>query len=191
MGSPRGAQVEGKGSRFVSQAKGLLILVLLVVGAAAAGYFFGTYQKFAPLKSVPPGTPGVIEDIASVATVPEQKPAGLKKNYWMHSKGFEHVGYAISVYINGKLVDKVFNPKKVIDIGKYVHPGENQVRFVARVLPDGMRSGSGWHDLTLNIVATERPAGDRYNESDILVSYKRTRDDFKDYDDKVSFVTLE
>ena len=38
--------------------RGIIIVILLVVGAGAGGYFFGTMQKFAPVQNVPAGTAG-------------------------------------------------------------------------------------------------------------------------------------
>ena len=46
--SNEGAQGSTAGATF----KGILVLILLVIAAGAGGYFFGTYQKFAPIKEV-------------------------------------------------------------------------------------------------------------------------------------------
>ncbi|MBI4533303.1 MAG: hypothetical protein HY711_05080 [Candidatus Melainabacteria bacterium] len=185
----------GSSGGVMATAKGMLILILLIVLAGAGGYFFGTYQKFAPVQGVPPGTVGAISDSSSLGgqtPLTMSTPGRLKNQYWIQSKGDQHVGYSIAVFVNGKLVDKFFTPNKTVDISNMVKPGENQVTFQSKLLPAGMRehSGNSAYSLSLDFVSakTIRP---NYTQSDVLLSYKRTAADFEDYNDEMSFVTLE
>lgn len=174
-------------------AKGVLILILLMVLAGAGGYFFGTYQKFAPVQYVAPGTPGATE-LPTGTTAPTTTavaPALLKKKYWLRSDGYDHVGYAITVHVNGQMVDKIYSPGKEVDITRLVKPGENQIRFEAKLLPPGMRTASDWHDLTIDVIGSKLGPGHDYDRSDVLLKYTRKANETEDYDDPLAFVTLE
>lgn len=181
------------GGGAIATAKGMLILVLLIIASGAGGYFFGTYQKFAPVENVAPSSMSLNDQSTSPGqgtTLSLNAPGSLKKKYWLHSSGDEHVGYAISVFVNGQMVDRIFTPNRDIDISKYVKPGENQVTFQAKVLPDGMREHKGNASYFLNISVK---SGDAIGQSGAgeLLNYRRNANEFEDYNDTLDFVTLE
>ena len=191
---------QGSGPKEVL--KGVAILVLLVVGAGFGGYFYGTYQKFAPIQNVAPGTPGAIEHApastattsSSTATV-SSSSSSLKKKYWIHCSGDQHVGYAITVFVNGQLADKFFAPGRDVDITNWVKPGENQVTFQSSVLPESMNEHNGQDNyyLTLSIVNGQTIVPNP-SESDVLLNYKRTSheaSDNKAFNDTLTFLTME
>lgn len=176
--------------------KGFLIFLLLLVGAGAGGYFFGTYQKFAPLQYVAPGTPGAVSESATASqpasstAVPAASSGQLKNKYWISSSGYERVGYSISVFVNGQLVDKIFTPDKKVEITRLVRPGENSIRFEAKCLPPSMNEhrGSDYYHLTLGVQSGSYLEDPKANT---LLNYKRNSAETQDYDDTLSFVTLE
>jgi hypothetical protein len=186
-----------KGAVAKERAKGILIVFLLVVLAGAGGYFFGTFQKFAPIQSVAPGTPSAVEQTVST-TVPAIIPNGsgaLKKRYWIHTTGDEHVGYAITVLVNGQLVDKFFAPGRDVEVTKLMKPGENQVTFQASVLPESMNEHKGQDNFYLRCsIASGSAVVSDPRESDVLLNYKRTgheASDGKAFNDTLTFLTME
>jgi len=189
-----GAQTSTTGGGAAT-AKGILILVLLVVLAGAGGYFFGTYQKFAPIQNVAPGTPGAVGEVAGgtgQTPASQTAPSTLQKKYWIHSRGNEHVGYAITISVNGQLVDKIYNPGKDVEITRFVKPGENQVAFQAKCLPASMRMGAqDYYELDVDVIANKMGPGHDYSSSDVLLTYSRKANETEDYNDNLTFVTLE
>lgn len=185
-------------SDFKNTAKGVLILILLMVAAGTGGYFFGTYQKFAPIQSVPAGTPGaLVPTTTSQTTTTASSTSGqpLKKKYWIHSSGDQHVGYSITVAVNGQTVEKIYSPGRDVDITKYVKPGENQVTFQADVLPESMNEHKGQDGYYLVLaVASDNTISPSPRESDVLINYKRTAreaSDNKAFNDTLTFLTME
>lgn len=176
--------------------KGICILVLLLICAGAGGYFFGTYQKFAPIENVPPGTPGAISLGSGSSSSTSQSstpgvPSSLKKKYWLQSSGHDHMGYAITVSVNGQLADKFFTPDKQKDITNMVHPGENTVTFEAKQLPEGMNEHKGQDYYHLTVSVKSGPDLQASKDVDTLLNYSRTAADNKDYNDQLTFLTLE
>lgn len=173
--------------------KGILILALLLIAAGAGGYFFGTYQKFAPVQTVAPGTPSALPQQTTQSTTITAPLFGssLKKKYWIASRGDKRIGYAITVFLNGQLVDKFFEPNKRVEITRFVKPGENQIAFDAKHLPDGMIEHKGNTSYWLTLEVQSGSSLESTQDVTTLLSYKRTAADERDYNDQLSFVTLE
>lgn len=192
--TPTGGETKPKTAKggAMDAFKGFLIFALFIIGAGFGGYFFGTMQKFAPVQNVPPGTPGAVAGVSSgtAESTGSVNPNGLKKKYWIHSSGHEHIGYAITVYVNGQLVDKFFTPNKRVDITKWVKPGENSVRFDAEVLPVSMNEhrGSNYYYLNLAIESGEYDTDPKAVE---LINYKRNASETEKFNDTMTFVTME
>lgn len=181
-----------KGGGAMDVFKGIVIMILFLVAASAGGYFFGTYQKFAPIQYVAPGTAGAIEQTAQSQTSPSSAASSgqLKKKYWLKSSGHDHVGYAITVSVNGQLVDKFYTPDKKVEINRFVKPGENTIQFEAKALPPGMNEhkGQDYYHLDVSVVSgsyLEDP------KPETLLNYKRNSAETQDYNDTLTFVTLE
>lgn len=175
--------------------KGILILVLLLVGAGAGGYFFATQQKFAPIKTVTSGTPGAIAQQEAQAATSVSTPlfgSTVKNKYWISSRGNYRVGYAITVFVNGQRAGQFSEPDRKLEISRFVKPGENQITFVAKHLPDGMieNKGASYRWLTLEVKSGNSLQSFSHDVSTLL-SYKRTAAEDSDYNDQLSFITLE
>jgi hypothetical protein len=190
--SNESAQGSSAGATF----KGILVLILLVIAAGAGGYFFGTYQKFAPIKEV--GSAPSTADATSTTTTAggsSESSGTLKNKYWIHSGGYDQSGYAITVWINGKRIDKFTAPRRDVDITKYVKPGENTIRFEAQSLPASMRDQdhltSNWYELSVNLASSPQMYSGAPKEGDTLLKYKRNITETQNYDDTMSFLTVE
>lgn len=169
--------------------KGICIVLLLIVAAGAGGYFYGTHQQFAPVETTTAAKSDAAGDQAVLTTGPN---TSLKKKYWLLSSGDDHVGYSISVFVNGKLVDKFFSPDKQVDITNLVKPGENQITFEAKLLPSGMRehAGQSAYYLQVAVMSGATLKADK-RDTNSLLNYKRNAAETTDFNENLSFVTLE
>ena len=170
-------------------AKGVLVLILLLVATGAGGYFFGTYQKFAPIQYVASGTPGAVEQSAST-TPTSSAPSQLKKHYWIKSSGTDHIGYAVTTYVNDQLVDKFYTPDKQVEITRFVKPGENSIRFDAKALPVSMNEHRGDSVYKFSLSVQSGSALDELKPG-TLIDYTRNAAEDKDYNDTMTFVAQE
>jgi hypothetical protein len=192
QGNPTGKK-SSSGSSGMDTFKGILIMLLLIVLAGTGGYFFGAMQQLAPIRKVPPGTPGALESTPAQSGAGVQSPATseLKKHYWIHSSGEERVGYNISITINGTPVGMVNTPKRNIDISKLVKPGVNHILFQAKSLPVSQRDTSNsWPALTLEIMAGDKTSED-FGKGDVLLQYARKVTETQDYNDNMEFMIVE
>lgn len=195
----------------------LIILVLLVGGAAFGGYFYGTHQRMAPIKDVPPGTPGAIEVAATstpapaTATAPAPAPATKetepakheetkeaaapgkdakkgKTKYWLSSSGEDYIGYSITAKVNGTPVDSFYGAGKNLNISNLVKKGENKITFEAKALGDEYNKHEGDAAAALVLDVVSGPSiTDDYAKSDVLATYKRTATENGDFTDTVTF----
>lgn len=174
-----------------AMAKGIFIMLLLIIGAGAGGYFFGTFQKFAPVEYVPPGTPGA--QSSGVATAGGVNNAGgvLKKKYWLYSYGNDHVGYNITVSINGQRAGQFNTDGREVDVTRFVKPGDNTINFDAAVLPDGMREHAGNSSYALTIHLYSGNVVGQSAGRDEILKYSRNAAEFDPHNDTMSFITLE
>lgn len=177
-----------KSSGAGAMAKGILIMFLLIIGAGAGGYFFGTYQKFAPVQNVPPGTPGAQ---STGVTVSNPGSSQLKKKYWLHSYGYDHVGFSITVLVNGQEAGQFFSDNKDVEVTKFVKPGENTIQFKAKLLPSGMREHAGEAGYYLTLYLYSGNVVGQANGKDELLKYTRRANEFEDHDDTMTFLPLE
>jgi hypothetical protein len=189
-GTKSASENSHKPSGLGSLAKGILILILLIVCAGAGGYFFGTYQKFAPIEYVKAGAPGAVP-VSSVLKVSANN-SPLKKKYWLSCTGDNHIGYVVTVSVNGQVADKFDSPGKTVDITGLVHPGENQVRFEAKSLPESMHEHleqGGW-GLYIAVIGSDKVGGS-HTDSEELLHYARKGNDKNDFDETKTFQPLE
>lgn len=195
-------QTKATGGGAMANIKGFLILVLLLVGAGAGGYFFGTQQQFAPVrKSQSPDGAATSTLSSTTSTQSTTQSQGtqstqttsynLKNKYWIQAQGDDHVGYAISVKVNDQLADKFFSPGKKTEITRLVKPGENQISFEAKLLPEGMREHAGMSNYELKLRVMSGPSVDATQDTTELLNYSRNAAENKDFNDSMSFVTLE
>jgi hypothetical protein len=187
---------DGKGGGAAATAKGILILLLLIIGAGAGGYFFGTFQKFAPIQNVPPGTAGAVDQSTVAAQTAAQAPAvpglgsNLKKRYWLQSSGYDKIGYAITVVVNGQSVAQINTPDRQIDITRFVKVGDNQVTFQSKLLPEGMREHKGNGSYTMSVkICSGMTLGQ--SGADELLTYTRNAAEFEDHNDAMNFLIVE
>lgn len=183
----KSTQAKTKGGAMDSF-RGFLIFALLIICAGAGGYFFGTMQKFAPIEYVPPGTPGAQNSVTpAVATTGSST---LKKKYWVKSYGHEHIGYAVTVYINGTMVSKFFGPGQQVEVTQLVKPGENTARFEAQALPPSMNEHKGEQYYKMTI-AVESGKYKEDPKPDELISYRRNAAETENFNDTMTFVPME
>jgi hypothetical protein len=172
-----------KGGGVMDTIIGIFVLLLLLVAAGAGGYYYGTQQRFAPVKYVAGDTKGAVEEVT-------QNSSLVKKHYWISSSGHDHVGYAVTVYLNGQLVDKFFTPGRQVEINKFMKPGENSIRFEATALPPSMVDHKGDSNYDFDLAIQSGAALADPNPTNLL-NYKRTSAEDKNYDDTMTFVVTE
>lgn len=188
------AKAKGQGS--VLQGIGVMLVLLLCSGGL--GFAVGYTQQFAPIEKVPPGTAGAVtggtasapssSDVSGTSTTSAPQ---LKKAYWISTSGFERAGYSIKVFINDQEVGSYQTPERTDDITKYVHVGDNKVRFVAKALPAGNRQDYSGAHLTLAINKGEKYSSSGYKNAEKLVEYDRKITETQDFDDTMDFSIVE
>ena len=164
---------KSKATLFLRAIADLVIIFLLVVGAAFGGYFWGIHQRLAPIADVPPGTPGAIgnlpppvSEIAKTAAAssapaastssaapstaapasaatPTSTPHQGKQKYWVSSNGTDYIGYTIEVKVNDTVIDSFFSPGKTVNVTNLVRPGDNTIAFEAKALGSDYNKHSG------------------------------------------------
>lgn len=178
----------------------LVILALLVCGAAFGGYWYGIHERLAPINAVAPGTPGALPPAAvtSAPTEPAKSattsptpaantttattaPAATKKGklkFWLTSSGTDYVGYSINVNVNDNPVDGFFGPGKSIDVTRFVKPGDNVVTFEAKQLGEKYNKHKGDKKSELEVKLVSGPAiTEDFKSSAVLATFQRTAAD--------------
>ena len=188
--------IAGHRSARGSLAKGIMILLFLMVLAGGLGFAIGFTQKFAPVEKVPPeatapaqssgaGTTGTTTGTTTGA------PATLKKAYWISTYGYERAGYAIKVYINDNDVGTFQTDDRIVEVTKFVRPGGNKIRFVAKALPEGNRTDNSAAYLQVNLYQGEKFSSQGYKNGEKLVQYERRVTETEDFDDTQDFTVVE
>lgn len=180
---------KGEGGGAGAMAKGILIMLLLIIGAGAGGYFFGTFQKFAPIENVAPGTAGAQSTGGITSTVTTN--SALKKKYWLATNGYDHVGYSIKVLLNGQEAGQFFTDGREQDVTKFVKQGENTITFDAKVLPEGMREHAGQSAYYLTVHLYSGNVVGTNSGRDEILKYTRNASEFDNHNDTMTFITLE
>lgn len=186
------AKAKGQGSVL----QGILVMLVLLFCSGGLGFAVGYTQQFAPVEKVPPGTAGARggetassgTDVAGTST---SSAPQLKKSYWISTKGWERAGYSIKVFINDKDAGSYQTPDRTEDITKYVHAGDNKVRFVAKALPAGNRQEYSGAYLAIDINKGEKFSANGYKNAEKLVEYKRSITETEDFDDTMDFSIVE
>jgi len=167
-------------------AQGVLVFCLLLVGAFSGGYYLGTQANFSRMEGFQSGSaPG---DLASWFGITPR----LKKQYWLHTKGYDRAGYTITVAINGQTVDKFYKPDVDVDVTRFIHPGTNVISFSARSLPLDQRQDNQSAYLTIELRSAEKQ--DKENGlagGDVLLDYTRALIETQDFNDKKEFEPIE
>lgn len=188
------AKAKGQGSVL----QGILVMLVLLLCSGGLGFAVGYTQQFAPIEKVPPGTPGATgggmqsassgTDVSGTSTTSAPQ---LKKSYWISTRGHERAGYSIKVFINDQEVGSYQTPDRTDDITKYVHSGDNKVRFVAKALPAGNRQDYNGAYLTVEINKGEKYSSNGYKNPEKLVEYSRKITETQDFDDSMDFSIVE
>ncbi len=182
------AKAKGQGSVV----QGIMVLVVLLLCTGGLGFAVGYTQQFAPVQKVAPAaadsssTAGT--DVAGTSTVSPQ----LKKSYWISTKGYERAGYSIKVFLNGVDAGSFQTPDRIVDVTKFVHTGDNKVRFLAKALPAGNRTteyASAY--LNVSIYQGEKFSSNGFKNGEKLVEYSRTITETQDFDDTQDFTIVE
>ncbi|MBI4510039.1 MAG: hypothetical protein HY698_10425 [Deltaproteobacteria bacterium] len=128
--------------------------------------------------------------VASSASAPPS--AKLLKRYWLVAPQAKRglVQYDVSVVINGTLVKKLRSDddRAIVDVTRYVRPGQNEVRIVATKRLGDKRISSSPVDVT-EVVLGEGAAQDGTVTIDKpLVTYRRNASETRDFSDTYSFL---
>jgi hypothetical protein len=190
-----------KGGDVVRALIDLVILALLVCGAAFGGYWYGIHERLAPVQAVAPGTPGALPPTAvlpipgqpaatTTATSKTATPAASTtttttaaapvatsnprhNKFWITSSGADKIGYVVTVKVNDTAVDNFFAPGKTIDITRLIRHGENEITFEAKKT-EGYQKHAGDKNKQLIIQLVSGPkVQEEFKPSDVLATYKR------------------
>lgn len=124
-------------------------------------------QTQAPSAAVPP--PPVA---ASSLAAP---PATISKHYWLVSEEKEGAQYDLDVFVNSKWIRKVKagEPQIVLEITKYLQPGQNKVLFAATKRPEPRKVAQPSSFLKITVGEGEA-GGNTVMIDNPLVECKRT-----------------
>jgi hypothetical protein len=181
----------GEGSKG-SLGKGILVFLILLVCAGGAGFTVGYTQKFAPVESVSPdAAPGAAATAGPGQPSSSAAPATLKKAYWIHTHGYDRAGYAIKVFINDQDVGTFQTPERLVEVTRFVKPGDNRIRFLARALPEGNRTDNPHAHLKLALYQGEKYSSKGFKNGEKLVEYDRKVTETEDFDNSQDFTIIE
>lgn len=194
---------KSKAGLFLRAIADLVIIGLLITGAAFGGYFWGTHQRLAPIADVPPGTPGAISPAGLPPPVSHSGSGGQASNsvtdaggsqpqrrqkYWISSSGSDYIGYSITVKVNDTPVDSFFGPGKTVNITHLVKPGSNTVAFEAKALGSDYNKHSGDAASVLTVQVVGGPTvQENFKQSDVLATYSRNAEDSGDNSESAHF----
>ena len=169
--------IDGAGNIFIT-AKGY---------AVAPGQPQGTAAPQAPAGGATP-TPVPVAPNAAAAP-----PAAMSQHYWLVTEKAAPgmTQFDIDVFVNSKFVRRFLDDEEhiVLELTKYLQPGQNKVVFVAKKnLGAARRSASPQHYF--RIVVGEGDSGGRnVMIHRKLIDYKRTALETKDFTDEFLVVT--
>lgn len=169
----------------------VLLVTLLLIGTVTGGYFAGTQMNFKKMKGGDAPASSSEADVANFGGFSESKQ--LKKAYWIHTRGEERV-YKISVFINDQFLGKFYKPNVDLDATKYIKPGRNTIKFIARPLPMDQRVDYSTAFLELQLKAGDKKGeGDnvQFSNGDTLLTYTRKVTDTEEFTESKEFETLE
>lgn len=113
----------------------------------------------------------------------------LKKSYWIQTSGWDKVGYTVTVYINDQPVGNFDSIDRTEDVTKFVKPGENKVRFEAKVHPSEERNDFTGAFLTVTINQGQK-SDKEFKDGQPVLEYKRKVTETTDYDDSMEFAAI-
>ncbi len=130
--------------------------------------------------------------VASATLPVAPAPAALAQHYWLVTEkaapGMSQ--YDLDLYVNSKFVRRFVDDEEhvVLELTKYLSPGENKLTIIARKnLASGRRSSSPQHYFRL-VIGEGDASGRNVMISRKLVDYRRTALETKDFSDEF-FVT--
>jgi hypothetical protein len=115
----------------------------------------------------------------------------LTKRYWLISKQVKRgqAQYDIDVFVNGKHVKKVRSADDpvVLEITKFVKPGDNTVQLVAKKDMGDKRLSSSPTDTIEVVLGEGTVGGGTVSITKPVVSYSRNAQETKNFTDELSF----
>ena len=126
-----------------------------------------------------PATPAAAAaQIAAAASMVPAVPATITKHYWMVSEDANsaQAQYDLDVFVNSKWVRKIKagEPQIVVEITKYLQPGQNKVLFAATKHMEGGRKGTTASQYLKITVGEGESGGNTVMIDNPLVVCKRT-----------------
>lgn len=187
---------KAKGQGSVLQ--GVVVLLVFLLCSGGIGFAVGYTQQFAPVQKVAPGTAGATAassggtgSAGSAVSSSSEPTRVMKKAYWIGTRGYERAGYSIKVFLNDQEVGTFQTPERLVDVTRYVHPGDNKVRFVAKALPAGNRCEYTGAYLDVFICQGEKFSSNGYKNGEKLVEYRRSISETEDFDTSQDFSIIE
>ena len=150
----------------------LLVVMGLTLVAGAAGFFVGYSQTFVAVEGGATGLFGT----------------GLKKQYFLHTRGHSQAPYTVAVHINGHKAATFSTSGKVEEITDYVIKGRNKILFEAKRLPESMYAGHAW--IEVELVQGKRARDGGYKDGQVLLRYERKAKDDADFRDEMDWETV-
>lgn len=140
---------------------------------------------------VPVGMPYAYQQ--PVAPPPPVQPAKITKHYWMvtHQNAPGMTEFDIDVYVNAKWLMTLRNGSQqdVVEVTRYLLPGQNSVTFEAKKLSSGPRKSFSPEHQFIVVIGEGDAGGDNVMINNPLVTFKRTAADADSTSKDYSFVT--
>ncbi len=159
--------------------------------AAAAPQPQQPVQQQVPMM-VPVGVPYAYPQPQIAPPAPVQAPK-ITKHYWMvtHQNAPGMTEFDIDVYVNAKWLMTLRNGSQqdVVEVTRYLVPGQNSVTFEAKKLSSGSRKSFSPEHQFIVVIGEGDAGGDNVMINNPLVTFKRTAADSESSSKDYSFVT--
>jgi hypothetical protein len=141
---------------------------------------------------VPVGVPYAYPQPQIAPPAPVQAPK-ITKHYWMvtHQNAPGMTEFDIDVYVNAKWLMTLRNNSQqdVVEVTRFLVPGQNSVTFEAKKLSAGKRKSFSPEHQFIVVVGEGDAGGDNVMINNPLVTFKRTAADAESSSKDYSFVT--
>jgi hypothetical protein len=148
-------------------------------------------QQAVPTMMVPVGVPYGYQQ--PMAPPPPVQAPKITKHYWMvtHQNAPGMTEFDIDVYVNAKWLMTLRNTSQqdVVEVTRFLLPGQNSVTFEAKKLSNGPRKSFSPEHQFIVVIGEGDAGGDNVMINNPLVTFKRTAADADSTSKDYSFVT--
>jgi hypothetical protein len=142
---------------------------------------------------VPVGVPYGMQYQQPMAPPPPVQAPRITKHYWMvtHQNAPGMTEFDIDVYVNAKWLMTLRNGSQqdVVEVTRYLLPGQNSVTFEAKKLSAGPRKSFSPEHQFIVVIGEGDAGGDNVMINNPLVTFKRSAADADSTSKDYSFVT--